>query len=88
MIIANPSVVIFDESTSALVVHTETALQARLVPILQDKTVITIAHRLSTVRNAETIYVLEGGKIVQSGTHEELEDEEGHYNEFVKGQLI
>ncbi len=88
MIIANPSVVIFDESTSALDVHTERALQTRLIPILQDKTVITIAHRLSTVRNADTIYVLEGGKIVQSGTHEELEDEEGHYNEFVKGQLV
>ena len=88
MIIANPSVVIFDESTSALDVHTEIALQTRLIPILQDKTVITIAHRLSTVKNADTIYVLEGGKIVQSGTHEELEDEEGHYNEFVKGQLV
>ncbi|MBT5935885.1 ABC transporter ATP-binding protein [Sulfurimonas sp.] len=88
MIIANPSVVIFDESTSALDVHTEIALQIRLIPILQDKTVITIAHRLSTVKNSDTIYVLEDGKIVQSGTHEELEDEEGHYSEFVKGQLV
>lgn len=88
MIIANPSVVIFDESTSALDVHTETALQARLEPILKDKTVITIAHRLSTVKNADTIYVLEHGGIVQSGTHDELDDEEGHYREFVKGQLI
>ena len=88
MIIANPSVVIFDESTSALDVHTEIALQIRLIPILQDKTVITIAHRLSAVKNSDTIYVLEDGKIVQSGTHEELEDEEGHYSEFVKGQLV
>lgn len=88
MIIANPSVVIFDESTSALDVHTEATLQAQLEEILKDKTVITIAHRLSTVKNADTIYVLEEGKIVQSGTHEELEDEEGHYNEFVKRQLI
>jgi ATP-binding cassette, subfamily C, bacterial len=88
MIIANPSVVIFDESTSALDVHTEALLQAQLLPLLQDKTVITIAHRLSTVKNSDYIYVLHEGKIVQSGTHEELEDEEGHYNEFVKRQLI
>ena len=88
MIIANPSVVIFDESTSALDVHTEAKLQVQLQPLLKDKTVITIAHRLSTVKNSEKIYVLHEGKIVQSGTHEELEDEEGHYNEFVKRQLI
>ena len=88
MIIANPSVVIFDESTSALDVHTETKLQLELLEILKNKTVITIAHRLSTVKNADTIYVLEEGKIVQNGTHEELENEEGHYSEFVKRQLI
>ena len=88
MIIANPSIVIFDESTSALDVHTEVKLQTALMPILQDKTVITIAHRLSTVKNADIIYVLEGGKIVQNGTHEELELEEGHYLEFIKNQLL
>lgn len=88
MIIANPSVIIFDESTSALDVHTEVKLQAALEPILKDKTVITIAHRLSTVKNAQRIYVLDEGKIVQSGTHEKLEDEEGHYSDFVKRQLI
>ena len=88
MIIANPSVVIFDESTSALDVHTEMKLQLELQEILKNKTVITIAHRLSTVKNADTIYVLEDGKIVQNGTHEELENEEGHYSEFVKRQLI
>jgi len=88
MIIAKPSVVIFDESTSALDVHTETKLQLALGDILKNKTVITIAHRLSTVKNADLIHVLENGKIVQSGTHNELEDEEGHYREFVKEQLI
>ena len=88
MIIADPSVVIFDESTSALDVHTEATLQTQLEPLLKDKTVITIAHRLSTVKNADSIYVLDEGRIVQQGTHEELEDEEGHYNEFVKRQLI
>ncbi|MCT7616023.1 ABC transporter ATP-binding protein [Aliarcobacter butzleri] len=88
MIIANPSVVIFDESTSALDVNTETKLFNDLERILKSKTVITIAHRLSTVKNAQKIYVLDDGKIVQSGTHNELEIEEGHYLEFVKNQLI
>jgi len=88
MIIADPSVIIFDESTSALDVHTEATLQAELQEILKEKTVITIAHRLSTVKNADTIYVLEDGKIVQNGTHEELENIEGHYSEFVKRQLV
>ncbi|MDH4944341.1 ABC transporter ATP-binding protein [Sulfurimonas sp. C5] len=88
MIIANPSVVIFDESTSALDVHTEAKLYATLMPLLKNKTVITIAHRLSTVKNADMIYVLENGKIVQQGTHQELEEEEGHYMEFIKRQLV
>ncbi len=88
MIIANPAVVIFDESTSALDVHTEAKLFNALKPILENKTVITIAHRLSTVKNANTIYVLDDGIIVQSGSHEELEEKEGHYLEFIKNQLI
>ncbi|CAI6158273.1 MAG: putative ABC transporter ATP-binding protein [uncultured Sulfurimonas sp.] len=88
MIIANPSVVIFDESTSALDVHTEMKLQLALEEILEHKTVITIAHRLSTVKNADRIYVLEEGRLVQNGSHAELENEEGHYKEFVRKQLI
>jgi ATP-binding cassette subfamily C protein len=88
MIIADPDVVIFDESTSALDVHTEVKLYAQLEPILKDKTVITIAHRLSTVKGADMIYVLDEGSVVQAGTHKELEAEEGHYMEFVKKQLI
>ena len=88
MIIANPGVVIFDESTSALDVHTEVKLFNDLEEFLKEKTVITIAHRLSTVKNAHMIYVLEDGKLVQSGNHKELEEKEGHYLEFVKNQLI
>ena len=88
MLIADPSVVIFDESTSALDVHTETKLFAALEPILKEKTVITIAHRLSTVKNADMIYVLNEGEIVQRGTHKELEEKEGHYREFIKEQLL
>ena len=88
MIIANPAVVIFDESTSALDVHTEVKLFNALEEFLKNRTVITIAHRLSTVKNAQMIYVLEDGKLVQSGNHKELEEQEGHYLEFVKNQLI
>ena len=88
MLLSHPSVIIFDESTSALDVHTEAKLFNTITPLLEEKTVITIAHRLSTVKNADMIYVLDEGKIVQSGTHKELEEEEGHYNEFVKQQLI
>jgi len=88
MIISDPSIVIFDESTSALDVHTELNLFNSLKPILENKTVITIAHRLSTVKNAHKIFVLDDGKLVQSGTHKELEFEDGHYQDFLKNQLV
>ena len=88
MIIANPAIVIFDESTSALDVHTEANLFNSLKPILKDKTVITIAHRLSTVKNANEIFVLDEGHLVQNGTHEELELKDGHYQDFLKNQLV
>ncbi|MDX4063672.1 ABC transporter ATP-binding protein [Aliarcobacter skirrowii] len=88
MILANPSVVIFDESTSALDVQTETNLFKELKEFLKDKTVITIAHRLSSVKNASKIYVLNDGELVQSGSASKLEQENGHYLDFVKNQLI
>ncbi|OCL99502.1 putative ABC transporter ATP-binding protein [Aliarcobacter thereius] len=88
MILANPKLIIFDESTSALDVQTETNLFNDLKEFLKDKTLITIAHRLSTVKNASKIYVLNDGKLVQSGSHKELETKEGEYLEFIKNQLI
>ena len=72
MVLSNPKVVIFDESTSALDVHTEAKLFEALHSFLEEKTVITIAHRLSTIKSAEFIYVLEDGKVVDSGTANEL----------------
>ncbi len=72
MILSDPKVVIFDESTSALDVHTEVRLFDALQDFLKDKTVITIAHRISTIKSAEFIYVLEDGKVVDSGTPKEL----------------
>jgi len=72
MVLSDPKVVIFDESTSALDVHTEAKLFEALHDFLQTKTVITIAHRLSTIKSAEFIYVLEEGRLVDSGTPQEL----------------
>ncbi|MFT7823257.1 MAG: ABC transporter ATP-binding protein [Sulfurimonas sp.] len=72
MILSDPKVVIFDESTSALDIHTEKRLFEALQDFLKEKTVITIAHRLSTIKSAEYIYVLEDGRVVDSGTPKEL----------------
>jgi ATP-binding cassette subfamily C protein len=72
MVLSDPKVVIFDESTSALDVHTEAKLFGALHSFLEKKTVITIAHRLSTIKNAEFIFVLEDGQVVDSGTPKEL----------------
>ncbi|MDF1880381.1 ABC transporter ATP-binding protein [Sulfurimonas sp. MAG313] len=86
MILSNPSFVIFDESTSALDVHTESDLFEALREFLEERTIITIAHRLSTVQNSDYIYVMEDGEIVEEGRPSELMDKEGHYKLFVKAQ--
>jgi len=79
MILSDPKVVIFDESTSALDVHTELKLFEALQDFLRDKTVITIAHRLSTIKSAEFIYVLEDGSVVDSGSPQELLSKDESY---------
>jgi len=86
MILADPSVVIFDESTSALDVHTESDLFEALKIFLKDRTIITIAHRLSTVQNSDYIYVMKDGLIVEEGEPQVLMEAEGHYNQFVTVQ--
>ncbi len=86
MVLANPKVVIFDESTSALDVHTETALFEALETFLSEKTIIIIAHRLSTVTRADYIYVLENGMILEEGSREKLEQLDGSYRHFVNHQ--
>jgi len=84
MILLDPKVVIFDESTSALDVHTEARLFAALEKYLQPRTVITIAHRLSTIEKAERIFVLEEGRLVDEGTPEELmAKEEGYFARMI-----
>lgn len=88
MVLANPKVVIFDESTSALDVHTESALFEALQAFLKEKTVIIIAHRLSTVTRADYIYVLENGRILEEGTREKLESLDGNFQDFVHRQVM
>jgi len=79
MVLENPRCVILDESTSALDVHTELHLFKDLKEFLANKTAITIAHRLSTIESAEYIYVLEDGRVVDSGTPQELFAKESGY---------
>jgi ATP-binding cassette subfamily C protein len=86
MVLANPKAVIFDESTSALDVHTESALFAALEEFLKERTVIIIAHRLSTITQADYIYVLENGSILEEGTTYELERLDGNFKRFVDRQ--
>lgn len=84
MILSKPKAVILDESTSALDYKTEEKLMKNLEDYLKDKTTILIAHRLSTVKNADYIYVLDKGKIIEEGNHYELLEKEGIYSQYIK----
>ena len=78
-LVANPRILIFDEATSALDYESEAIIQQNMTQISQGRTVIIIAHRLSTVRPAHQIYVVEKGEIVEQGSHEELLRMKGFY---------
>jgi ATP-binding cassette subfamily B protein len=71
-ILRDPAVLVLDEATSAVDNETEAAIQRSLVRVARDRTAVVIAHRLSTVRDADRIWVLEGGRIAEAGTHDEL----------------
>lgn len=83
----NPEILFFDEATSALDSRNERVVMENLHHFLKGKTVFVIAHRLSTVRNADQIIVIDGGKIVEQGTHEQLVYSQGAYYDLVKNQL-
>ncbi len=83
----NPAFLFFDEATNALDANNEKVITENLSGFYQGKTVVVVAHRLSTVRNADQIIVLQEGKITESGKHSELIDRKGAYYNLVRNQL-
>jgi subfamily B ATP-binding cassette protein HlyB/CyaB len=78
-LVGNPRILIFDEATSALDYESEAAIQANMLRICKDRTVILIAHRLSTLRNADRIVTIEQGRMIEDGTHQSLLRANGRY---------
>ncbi|MEG5033218.1 ABC transporter ATP-binding protein [Microcoleus sp. AT3-D2] len=86
--IRNPSILVLDEATASLDVGTEALIQQALERLMVDRTAIIIAHRLSTIRNVDRILVLKRGELVESGSHEELLQQEGLYASLYKLQML
>lgn len=87
-VLRNPDVLILDEATSSLDAESEKVVQEALDRLLEGRTAIIIAHRLATIRNVDRIYVLEDGKVIEQGTHEELSElEDGVYSALARLQF-
>lgn len=84
--VANPEVLILDEATSSIDTRTESHIEKGMDTLMQNRTVFVIAHRLSTVRNANAIMVMEGGEIIERGDHDELLEQQGRYYELYTGK--
>lgn len=85
-IIRNPNVIIFEEATSALDSVTEREIQAAIDNLTRDRTTFIVAHRLSTIKNADKIAVIKDGRCVEYGTYEELIEKRGEFYAFKKIQ--
>jgi len=83
----NPEFLFFDEATNSLDTNNERVIMNNLTEFYIGKTVVVVAHRLSTVQNADNIIVLEKGKVIEEGTHKELTEKQGAYYELVRNQL-
>jgi len=83
-VLCQAPVLILDEATASVDVHTEEKIQQAINEIAGSRTIVTIAHRLSTIRNANVIFVFEKGRIVQSGSHDELIEQEGLYRNLCR----
>ena len=80
----NPRILILDEATSAVDTETEKEIQRALDNLVRGRTTIAIAHRLTTIRDADTIVVLQHGRILQSGNHQTLMEQGGAYEDFIR----
>ena len=83
--IANPPVLILDEATSSIDTHTEAIVQEGMDKLMEGRTVFCIAHRLSTVRNSDCIMVLDHGRIIERGSHDDLIEKKGRYYQLYAG---
>ena len=77
---------ILEEPTAALDMESERIVEQSLVQLMEGKTTVTVAHRLSTVKNSDIIFCMDQGKIVEAGTHEELYAKKGHYYQLYRIQ--
>jgi ABC-type multidrug transport system fused ATPase/permease subunit len=87
-LLVDPRILIMDEATSSVDTVTEALIQGALEHLLAGRTAIVIAHRLSTVRNADRIYVIDEGRLVQEGSHEALIAQGGLYRDLYERQFI
>ena len=86
-ILVEPRILILDDATSSVDMETEYRIEQALQDVMNRKTTFVIAHRLSTVKRADQVLVMEGGKIVQRGTHEELIRQDGSYQRIYEVQM-